>query len=89
MFDCAKDVLSYHDDEVTLPRAEQKNMRERRDANRKRLKEGLKKAGYYKGDTTGVFNADTRKALKEYQKSNKLPVTGRLSNDVLAKLKSS
>jgi len=45
MFDCAKDVLSYHDDEVTLPRAEQKNMRERRDANRKRLKDGLKKAG--------------------------------------------
>jgi hypothetical protein len=45
MFDCAKDVLSYHDDEITLPRAEQKNMRERRDANRKRLKDGLKKAG--------------------------------------------
>lgn len=45
MFDCAQDVLSYHDDEVTLPRAEQKNMRERRDANRKRLKDGLKKAG--------------------------------------------
>ncbi len=45
MFDCAKDLLIYHDDEVTLPRAEQKNMRERRDANRKRLEEGLKKAG--------------------------------------------
>lgn len=45
MFDCAKDVLAYHDDEVTLPRPEQKNMRERRDANRKRLKDGLKKAG--------------------------------------------
>jgi len=45
MFDCAKDVLSYHDDEVTLPRAEQKNMRGRRDANRTRLKDGLKNAG--------------------------------------------
>lgn len=45
MFDCAKDVLSYHNDEVTLPAAEQKNMRERRNANRKRLKDGLKKAG--------------------------------------------
>lgn len=55
----------------------------------KEAQEGLKKAGFYKGDTTGVFNADTRKALKKYQKSNKLPVTGRLSNDVLAKLKSS
>ncbi|HEY7634693.1 MAG TPA: peptidoglycan-binding domain-containing protein [Gemmatimonadales bacterium] len=55
----------------------------------KEAQEGLKKAGFYKGDTTGVFNADTRKALKAYQKSNKLPVTGRLSDDVLAKLKSS
>jgi len=45
MFDCAKDVLSYHDDEVTLPRAEQKTMRGRRDANRTRLKDGLKNAG--------------------------------------------
>jgi peptidoglycan hydrolase-like protein with peptidoglycan-binding domain len=55
----------------------------------KEAQEGLKKAGFYKGDTTGVFNADTRKALKEYQKSNKLPVTGKLNDDVLAKLKSS
>lgn len=55
----------------------------------KEAQEGLKKAGFYKGDTTGVFNADTRKALKAYQKSNKLPVTGRLSEDVLDKLKSS
>jgi peptidoglycan hydrolase-like protein with peptidoglycan-binding domain len=55
----------------------------------KEAQEGLKKAGFYKGDTTGVFNADTKKALKAYQKSNKLPVTGHLSNDVLAKLKSS
>jgi Putative peptidoglycan binding domain. len=55
----------------------------------KEAQEGLKKAGLYKGDTTGVFNADTKKALKAYQKSNKLPVTGKLSNDVLAKLKSS
>src|SRR5882724_11261508 len=45
MFDSAKDLLAYHNDEVTLRRAEQKNMRERRDANRKRLKDGLKKAG--------------------------------------------
>jgi hypothetical protein len=34
------------------------------------------------------MNADTRKALREYQKQNKLPVTGRLSDSVLVKLKS-
>jgi hypothetical protein len=45
MFDCTKDLLSYHDDEVTLPRAEQTNMRGLRDANRTRLTDGLKKAG--------------------------------------------
>lgn len=49
---------------------------------------GLAKAGYYKGKTTGQFNGDTRKALRAYQKANKLPVTGRLSDDVLRKLKS-
>ena len=50
--------------------------------------EGLSKAGLYKGKATGVLNKDTKKALREYQKENKLPVTGRLSDDVLAKLKS-
>jgi peptidoglycan hydrolase-like protein with peptidoglycan-binding domain len=54
----------------------------------KEAQEGLAKAGLYKGKATGVFNADTRKALKEYQKQNKLPATGRLSDSVLAKLKS-
>ncbi len=53
----------------------------------KEAQEGLIKAGMYKGQATGVFTADTRKALKEYQKNNKLPVTGRLSDSVLAKLK--
>ena len=54
----------------------------------KEAQEGLAKAGFYKGKPTGQFNADTRKALKKYQKENKLPVTGRLDNEVLNKLKS-
>ena len=54
----------------------------------KEAQEGLAKAGLYKGKATGVLNRDTKKALREYQKENKLPVTGRLSDDVLAKLKS-
>jgi peptidoglycan hydrolase-like protein with peptidoglycan-binding domain len=54
----------------------------------KEAQEGLAKAGLYKGKPTGQFNADTRKALKKYQKQNKLPVTGRLDNEVLSKLKS-
>jgi len=45
MFDCAKDVRAYHDQEVTLPKEEQDRMRDRRDANRTRLGNGLAKAG--------------------------------------------
>src|SRR5438477_548087 len=41
MYDCSDDVLAYHDDEVTLPEDERGVMRERRDANRDRLKRGL------------------------------------------------
>ncbi|HKT59190.1 MAG TPA: peptidoglycan-binding domain-containing protein [Gemmatimonadales bacterium] len=54
----------------------------------KTAQEGLTKAGLYKGKVSGIMNADTRKALREYQKQNKLPVTGRLSDSVLVKLKS-
>jgi peptidoglycan hydrolase-like protein with peptidoglycan-binding domain len=50
--------------------------------------QGLAKAGYYKGKATGVMNADTRKALKAFQKANNMPATGRLSDSVLVKLKS-
>lgn len=45
MYDCSDDVLAFHDDEVTLPDDERKDMRERRNANRDRLKRGLEKAG--------------------------------------------
>jgi len=45
MFDCSKDICAYHKDEVTLPRVDQTAMRDRRDANRDRLRKGLAKAG--------------------------------------------
>ena len=45
MYNCASDVLAYHDDEVTLPQAERTNMRERRDVNRKRIMKGLQDKG--------------------------------------------
>jgi peptidoglycan hydrolase-like protein with peptidoglycan-binding domain len=54
----------------------------------KEAQQGLAKAGLYKGDATGVWNQDTKKALRAYQKQNKLPVTGRLSDSVLVRLKS-
>jgi peptidoglycan hydrolase-like protein with peptidoglycan-binding domain len=54
----------------------------------KQAQEGLAKAGLYKGKATGVFNKETKRALRAYQKRNNLPVTGRLSDSVLVKLKS-
>ena len=44
MFDCSKDVRAYHNHDVTLPKAEQDRMRDRRNANRDRLRKGLEKA---------------------------------------------
>jgi peptidoglycan hydrolase-like protein with peptidoglycan-binding domain len=54
----------------------------------KEAQTGLAKAGFYKGEPTGVFNKQTRKAIRAYQKANKLPVTGRLNNDLLTRLQS-
>jgi hypothetical protein len=45
MFDCNDDVLAYHDQKVTLPQSERTAMRDRRDANRERLKNRLKEKG--------------------------------------------
>lgn len=45
MHDCADDVLAYHDEKVTLPQSERNTMRERRNANRDRLKKGLADKG--------------------------------------------
>lgn len=54
----------------------------------KQAQAGLAKAGYFKGEQTGVLGKRTRKAIREYQKANKLPVTGRLNDDLLTRLQS-
>lgn len=45
MYDCSKDILAFHDEKVTLPQNERTEMRNRRNANRDRLKTRLKEAG--------------------------------------------
>lgn len=45
MYNCAEDVLAHHDEEVTLLQADRDTMRERRNANRDRLKKGLAAKG--------------------------------------------
>ena len=41
MFNCHDDMIAFHNDDVTLPEKERIEMRERRNANRRRLKDGL------------------------------------------------
>jgi peptidoglycan hydrolase-like protein with peptidoglycan-binding domain len=55
----------------------------------KAAQEGLAKGGYYKGQPTGIMNKPTQAALRAWQKANKMPVNGRLSDDELAKLQAS
>jgi peptidoglycan hydrolase-like protein with peptidoglycan-binding domain len=52
----------------------------------KSAQEALAKGGYYKGEATGIMNKPTQAALRAWQKANKLPATGRLSDETLAKL---
>jgi peptidoglycan hydrolase-like protein with peptidoglycan-binding domain len=54
----------------------------------KEAQQGLTKAGYYKGQINGKYGRSTRAAIRQYQKANKLKVTGRLDNELLTKLRS-
>lgn len=45
MYNCHKDILAYHNDKVMLSKVEQDEMRDRRDTNRQRLRDGLKRDG--------------------------------------------
>jgi hypothetical protein len=45
MHNCADDVLAHHDEKVTLPQSHRTSMKERRNANRDRLKKGLSEQG--------------------------------------------
>lgn len=54
----------------------------------KEAQQGLAKGGFYKGKVTGVMDRQTHKAIRAYQKANKLPVTGKLNTELLDKLHS-
>jgi peptidoglycan hydrolase-like protein with peptidoglycan-binding domain len=57
--------------------------------NADRVKEaqtGLRNAKLYGGRISGVFDAETRNAVREFQRLHNLPVTGTLSDSLLATL---
>ena len=52
----------------------------------KSLQKTLQAKGMEPGPIDGVLGPKTRAALRSYQKDQKLPETGRLDNETLAKL---
>jgi peptidoglycan hydrolase-like protein with peptidoglycan-binding domain len=39
----------------------------------------LKAAGYYDGEVNGIFDSKTEVAIKNFQKDEGIPITGRIS----------
>jgi peptidoglycan hydrolase-like protein with peptidoglycan-binding domain len=52
----------------------------------KSLQNALSKDGFYKGTASGIIDAATKQALRDYQKANKLEVTGEPNVETLNKL---
>jgi peptidoglycan hydrolase-like protein with peptidoglycan-binding domain len=52
----------------------------------KKLQETLRDKGYYSGKVDGVLGPRTREGIRQYQKSENLPVTGRLDDQTSGKL---
>lgn len=52
----------------------------------KKVQESLRDKGYYDADVDGVLGRQTREAIRQYQKSENLPVTGRLDDETAGKL---
>jgi hypothetical protein len=51
-----------------------------------KVQESLRDKGYYHADVDGVLGPQTREAIRQYQKSENLPVTGRLDSETAGKL---
>jgi peptidoglycan hydrolase-like protein with peptidoglycan-binding domain len=50
------------------------------------LQETLRDKGYYSGQVDGVLGPQTREGIRQYQKSENLPVTGHLDGETSGKL---
>lgn len=55
----------------------------------KDVQEALTKGGFYKGEATGKWDKASKSALKAWQKANKMKANGKLTKEVMDKLKMS
>ncbi|MEP6809049.1 MAG: peptidoglycan-binding domain-containing protein [Chthoniobacterales bacterium] len=47
------------------------------------VQQQLASAGYYRGAVDGVFGNETRRAIRAYERANRLPVNGRITATLL------
>lgn len=52
----------------------------------KRVQIGLEELGYNPGPSDGLMGAQTREAIRQFEKDNKLTITGKVSDELLKKL---
>jgi peptidoglycan hydrolase-like protein with peptidoglycan-binding domain len=52
----------------------------------KKVQESLRDKGYYSGQVDGVFGPRTREGIRQYQKSENVPVTGNLDAETAGRL---
>lgn len=53
----------------------------------KQIQAALKNAGYYQGAVDGKLGKKTRRAVREFQKANNLPIDGKVGNKTWSILK--
>jgi Putative peptidoglycan binding domain len=51
------------------------------------VQDALARRGYYPGQVDGVIGPETRSAIREFQRDNGLPVTGRINSHLIQALK--
>ena len=51
------------------------------------VQDALARRGYYDGQVDGIVGPGTRSAIREFQRDNGLPVTGRIDSEVMQALK--
>ena len=51
-----------------------------------RVQQQLATAGYYRGAIDGVVGDGTRRAIRNYERDNGLPVDGEIDNQLLASM---
>lgn len=51
-----------------------------------RVQQQLAAAGYYHGEIDGIIGEGTRRAIRQYERDNNLPVDGRIDDQLLASM---